>query len=110
MQTRYHSETEIQNVECDEEEQNDSGYSLHKVEPVSWVRICEIVRTSFNCNEHSIHGVIDKRDKDATNLHEENVGDRLQIDYGFVEVTRSGRCYGVGVEVFENEESEWHNA
>jgi hypothetical protein len=54
--------------------------------------------------------VIDEWDEDATNLHKENVGNRLQIDYGLVKVTRSGQCFGVGVKVFEKEKSERHNA
>src|ERR1043166_7679576 len=90
IQTRYHAESEIQDVKSDEEEQNDTSDSLNKVEPIARIRIGEVVWSCFDRDYQSVYSVIDQRYKDATDLHEQNVWNRLEIFHSVIKV----RCAG----------------
>ena len=59
VQSRYQPEPEIQNVKRDKEKQNDAGHSLNRIEPISRIRVMQIVRTRLDRNHQSINGVID---------------------------------------------------
>ena len=47
VKSRESSQPEIEHVKSDKEEQNDSGYALDQVKPVTRVRIGEIVGPRF---------------------------------------------------------------
>jgi len=101
VQTRYHAEPEIQHVESDKEEQNYAGDSLNEIEPITRIRIGKVVWPCFNCYYQSVYSVVDQRYKDAANLNEKNVRDRLQILHRIVKVCSAGKSLGIGVKVFE---------
>ncbi len=90
---RDHSEAEIEHVESDKEEQNDAGDSLDQVKPVARIRIREIVWPRFHRDHQTIDGVIDERYKDAADLDEKDVGNRLEIFDGVIEIRRSGERF-----------------
>ena len=101
VQARYQAEPKIQNVESDKEEQNYAGDSLNEIEPITRIRIGKVVWPCFNCYYQSVYSVVDQRYKDAANLNEKNVGNRLQILYRIVKVCGAGKSFGIGVKVFE---------
>src|SRR6267378_8680439 len=86
VQSRDHSKPEIQDVKRNKEEQDDSGYPLHEIEPVARVRVSQVVGARFSGNHQAVDGVIDEGYKDAANFHEDNVGDRLQVLYSVIEI------------------------
>ena len=101
IKTRYQAEPEIQDVEGDKEKQNYAGDSLNEIEPITRIRIGKVVWPCFNCYYQSVYSVVDQRYKDAANLDEKNVGNRLQILYRIVKVCGAGKSFGIGVKVFE---------
>lgn len=78
-------------MEENEEKENDASDSLYQVEPVTRVRISQIIWPGFNRNHQPVDGVIDERYKDAADLDEEYVGDRLEIAYRVVKIGRAGQ-------------------
>ena len=93
-----------------EEKQNDAGNSLNQVEPVSWIRIGEIVWPRLNSNYKTIDGVIDERYKDSADFDEQDIRNRLQIFYGIIEGGGSVKRLRVRVEMFQQEDAEGHDA
>jgi len=106
VQSGNHSEAEVQHVKSDEGEQDYPGDSLHQIEPVAWIRICKVVGSRFDRDDHSIDRVVDERYKDARCFHQQDVWYRLQIGNGVVKVFRASKCLGIGVKVFKQKKSE----
>jgi hypothetical protein len=50
--------------------------------------------------------MIDERYKDATDLHEQYVGNRLEILDGIIKVSRSSQGLGIRVKVFQEKKSQ----
>ena len=94
----------------DEEEENDAGYSLNQIKPIARVRVVQIVWPRLHRYHEAVDGVIDERYKDSANFDEQNIGNRLQVFYGIVEICRPTECFGVCVEMLEQEDPERHDA
>ena len=101
IETRYQAEPEIQDMEGDKEKQNYAGDSLNEIEPVTRIGISQVVWSCFDSYYQSVYSVVDQRYKDAANLNEKNVWDRLQILHRIVKVCSAGKSFGIGVKVFE---------
>jgi len=86
-------------VKKDEEKQDHARDSLNQVKPVSRIRIGQIVGPRFHRDHQTIDCVIDERYKDAADLDEENVGDRLEVAHRVVEVVRAGKRFRVRVKM-----------
>ena len=86
VQTRYQTEPEIQDVERDKEEENYAGDSLNEIEPVSWVRVGQVIRSSLNRDYQAVYSMIDQRYKDAADLHKQNVRNRLEIFHSVIKL------------------------
>jgi hypothetical protein len=53
--------------------------------------------------------MIDERYKDADNLNEQNVGDRLKIFDRIIKIRSSGKSFGVCVKVFQEKQPKRDN-
>ena len=93
----------------DEEKKNDAGNSLNQIEPVSWVRVGQIIRPRLDRNYQTVDGVIDERYKDATDFHEDNVGNWLQVLDRIIEIGCAAERLGVRVEMFQQKKAERYN-
>src|SRR6185312_3469644 len=104
VQPGNHPKPEVQNVKRNKEEENDSRDSLNQVEPIPWVRIRQIIRTSFEGYEQAIDSVVNKRYENPSNFHKQNVWNRLQVMDGKVKVSLTVRCiqrFRIGIKMFE---------
>src|SRR5438876_7814712 len=97
-------------MECDKEKQDDSGDALNQVEPVSRIRIVEVVRSRFRRNDKAINRVIDQRDEDTANLDKENIRNRLKVFDRVIEIRRARECLGISIKVLKQEKPERHDA
>jgi hypothetical protein len=93
VESGNHAEPEVEHVKKDEKEENNAGKSLNQVEPVARVGISEVVGPRFHCDYKTVDGVIDERYKDAADLDEENVRNRLKIVDRFVEIGRAAQRF-----------------
>jgi hypothetical protein len=87
-------------MKSNKEEQDDSGYPLHEIEPVARIGVSEIVWPGFDRDHKTVDGVIDERYKDAADFDKENIGDRLQILDGVIKTRRSAYGFRIRIEVF----------
>jgi hypothetical protein len=99
VQARNHSEPEVQHVKQDKEKQDDAGDSLNQVEPVARVRVVQVVGPRFHSDHQTVDGVVDERYKDAANLNEQDVRDRLEIGNRIVEMLFAAERFRVRVKV-----------
>ena len=76
-----------------EEEENDSRYPLNRVEPISRIRIIQVVRPRLDRNHQTIQRVINERNKNAANLDEQDVRNRLEVLNSIVEISRTGERF-----------------
>src|SRR2546428_7792646 len=86
IQARYQAKAKIQHMKSDKEKQNDAGNALNRIKPISRVGIMQIVRTRLDRNHESINCMINQRNEDTANFHEQDVRDRLKIFDGAVEI------------------------
>ena len=88
-------------MERDEEEQNHPGDSLNQIEPVARIRIIKIVGTGFHRDHEPIHRMVNQRNENSAYLDEENIGNRLEVFDGVVEVGRAIQGFRVCIKVLE---------
>src|SRR5439155_23050404 len=93
IQPGNQTEPKIQNMKRNEEKQNDSRHALNRVEPVSGVRIIQVIRPRLDRNHQTIQRVIDQRNKNAADLDEQDVRYRLKILNRIVEISRTGERF-----------------
>ena len=80
-------------MKSNEEKQNYTGEALDKIEPVSRVRVIQVIRPRFHGDHQPIDGVIDERYKDSADLDEEDVRDRLKVLNSVIEVCRASERF-----------------
>src|ERR1043165_10161069 len=97
-------------MESDKEEKNYSGNSLNRVEPVSRIRVIQVVRPRFDCDHQTVNSMVDKRNENSTNFYEQYVRNGLEILNGVIEIRWTCERFRVRIKMFEEKNAKRHNA
>ena len=106
IQTWYHSKPEVEHVKSYEEEKYYSGDPLDQIEPVSWVRVIQIIGARLYRDHQAIDRMINERNKNSADFNEQDVGNRLETPNRMVEVIWAADSFWICVKVFEQEKAE----
>src|SRR2546426_7431876 len=93
IQPGNQTEPKIQNMKRNEEKQNDSRHALNRVEPISRIRVVQVIRPRLDRNHETVQRMINQRNENAANLNEQDVRNRLKVLNRIVEISRTGERF-----------------
>lgn len=109
-ETGKQTEAEMQEMKQDKDEQKHTRYSLKKIQPISFVAVIQDIASRFRRDKNPVNGMIQKRQKNAENLYEQQKRQMMYVGDRFIKDLIAVHRLGVREHMGEKEKSERNDA